>query len=352
MSDALILARQFRANLLRRDAAAQAEVLRAYETVWEKLSDEIERVASQLQKKGSSPSLLFEQNRLGQLQDELAAEILDVAKKAGKITLREQSKVVDLAREHSARLMKAAATDARVRISFASLAKDEIRHLVGVMQDGSPVAQAFRKLGQQMGLESAEPIKKALIEGMALGRNPRSIAAAVRREVDAGFTPGRVTRSDPRVVRVLNMGIRHQVLGAYREATRLNYEDNKKLLSGWVWTATRSATTCVICWAMDGTIFPADEPFVSHVNCRCVMRPLLPGQTPGQLGPAAFNKLEPGVQKEILGDLAFKAYDSGMVKLEDFVGVRSDPRWGDSRIRLGLENIIGKPNVEKLRLLK
>jgi len=38
MSDALILARQFRASLLRRDAAAQAEILRAYEAIWTKLT--------------------------------------------------------------------------------------------------------------------------------------------------------------------------------------------------------------------------------------------------------------------------------------------------------------------------
>ena len=351
MSDSLTLARKFRSNLLHLDAAAHDEVLRAYQAIWRHLSDEIERVAKKLRDGGNSPSLLFQHDRLQKLQDELAIEIVDVAKKAGAITLREQSRVVELARAHSLRLMQAAAVDRpRVRVNFGSLPKDELRHLVGVMQDGTPVAQAFRKLGADLGIQSGDAVKNALLEGMAMGSNPRRIAAAVRRQVDEGFTPGRVTRTDPRVVRALNMGIRHQVLGAYREATRLSYEDNQRLLSGWVWTATRSATTCVICWAMDGTVFPPSESLVSHFNCRCVMRPLLPGQSPGEKGKDAFRKLEPGVQKEILGELAFKAYDADLVELTDFVGMKSNPRWGDSRVRLGLEEIIGKREVENLRL--
>lgn len=351
MSDSLTLALKFRQALLRREAAAQEEIIRAYEGIWKDLTIEIERVAGKLQAGGNSPSLLFEQGRLKELQDQLAIEISDVAQKAGAITTREQAQFVELARAHSVRLMEAGANEIKaIRVNFASLAKDELRHLVGVMQDASSVAGAFRKLGQQIGLDSAEPVKRALLRGMALGSNPRQIAAAVRREVDVGFQPGRVTRSDPRAVRLLNMGIREQVMGAYREASRLTYDENKKLLGGWAWTAKRSATTCIICWAMDGQVFPADAPLVSHVSCHCVMRPLLPGQDSGETGPDAFNKLERGVQKEILGDLAFNAYDSGMVQLKDFVGTGSDMRWGDFRFRRGLEDIIGKSTVQKMRL--
>lgn len=353
MSDALILARHFRASLLRRDAAAQAEILRAYEDIWKKLSVEIERIAARIAAGGNSPSLLFEQNRLQQLQGQLAVEINDVAAKAGAVTVREQARVVDLARAHSLRLMQAAASERpRVRANFASLAKDELRHLVGVMRDGSPVAEAFRKLGQQMGLDSAEPVKRALLQGMALGSNPRRIAAAVRREVDGNFQPGRVTRSDPRAVRMLNLGVREQVMGAYREATRLGYAENQRLLGGWVWTSTRSATTCVLCWGRDGDIFPASTPFISHVSCRCVPRPLLPGQSPGQSGEDAFAKLEVGVQRDILGDTAFSAYESGMLNLKDFIGIRTDLRWGDSLYRRSLEDILGRGVVRKLRMPK
>lgn len=344
MSDSLTLARQFREALLRRDAAAQAEVLRAYERIWKKLSAEIERVVTQIQARGNAPSLIFEQRRLQQLQHQVAKEINGVAATASEVTLREQARVVEQAREHSTRLMQAAGP--RLSVNFASLAREELQHLIGVAQDGSPVADVFKAVGREMGLASGDVIKNGLIEGLALGQNPKRIAAVIRDKV-RGIQGQR--ERDPKVVQRLNTNVRQSILGSYREATRLGYAANSELLSGWVWTAVRSATTCIVCWAMDGRVFPADQPLVSHVNCRCVMRPLLPGQSPGQLGPEAFGKLERGVQKDILGDLAFSAYELGQVKLDDFVGIRTDDRWGDSRFRRGLEEIIGKAEVQKLR---
>jgi len=345
MSDALILARQFRARLLQQDAAAQDEILRAYEKLWVRLSAEIERVAQQIAEAGNSPSLIFEQQRLQHLQDQLALEIDRVSSFASNVTVRNQSAVIKAARLQAVELMRAAGSDAGARVAFASLATDELTHLVGIARDGSPVADMFKQLARVMKLESSDVIKDQLLQGMALGSNPRTIARRIRQQVDDRSN----AQTDPRIARRLNMAMREQVFGAYNEATRLGYEQNAQLLEGWVWTARRSPTTCIICWALDGTIFPAGAPKISHIGCQCTMRPLLPGQSPGEAGPDAFAKLEIGVQRSILGDTAFSAYESGMLELKDFVGFRSDYRWGDSRYRRSLEDILGRATVRKLR---
>jgi SPP1 gp7 family putative phage head morphogenesis protein len=347
VSDALILARKFRAALLQRDAAAQAEVLRAYEKIWVRLSEEIERTVEQIQSAGSSPSLAFEQRRLQELQDQLAIEIDRLVSSTASLTIKNQSAVVSAARLQAAQLMRAAARDSDLRASFASLAKEELTHLIGIAQDGSPMKGVFRQLARSFKLESADVITEELLAGVAQGKNPRAIARSIRQTVDDQQSG----QDDPRLVRRLNTTVRQEVLGAYREATRLSYEENQHLLGGWVWTSTRSATTCVICWAMDGKVFPAAERMVSHVNCRCVMRPLLPGESPGVAGTEAFPKLERGVQKDILGESAFSAYESRMLDLPDFVGIRSDLRWGDSRYRRSLEDILGRATARKLRSL-
>lgn len=348
MSDALILARQFRARVLQRDAVAQAEVLRAYEKIWTRLAAEIERIATQINDAGSSPSLSFEQQRLRSLQDQLSIEIDRLTSFTSTLTVRNQSAVVTAARTQSAQLMKAAGSDAGARVAFASLAKEELEHLIGIAQDGSPVRDVFRQIARTMKLESAEVIKDELVSGVAQGKNPRAIARSIRQTIDDQQNG----QEDPRAVRRLNTAVRHQVLGSYREATRLSYEQNQHLLGGWVWTSTRSATTCVLCWARDGEVFPAGTPFVSHLNCRCVARPLLPRQSPGQAGTDAFSKLEVGVQRDILGDTAFSAYESGMLNLKDFIGIRTDLRWGDSLYRRSLEDILGRGVVRKLRMPK
>jgi hypothetical protein len=345
VSDALTLARQFRARLLQQDAAAQQQILRAYEKLWVRLTGEVERIAQQIAEAGSSPSLIFEQQRLQRLQDQLALEIDRVSSFASNLTFRNQSAAIKAARMQAVELMRAAGRDAGARVAFASLATDELTHLVGIARDGSPVADVFKGLARLLKLESSEVIKQELITGVALGKSPREIARNIRRGVDGEISQ----QEDPRIVRRLNTAVRNEVLGSYREATRLGYEQNAQLLDGWVWTAVRSATTCVLCWAMDGTIFPAGAPFVSHINCRCVARPLLPGQPVGETGPDAFAKLESGFQRSILGDTAFTAYESGMLELKDFVGIRSDYRWGDSRYRRSLEDILGRGTVRKLR---
>lgn len=345
MSDALILARQFRAALLQRDAAAQMQILRAYEQIWTRLSGEIERVVQQIQDAGTSPALVFEQERLQQLQDKLAIEIDRLVSFTSNLTVKNQSAVVAAARVQAAQLMRAAGRDAGARVSFASLANDELAHLIGRAQDGSPVRGMYHQLARLMKLESGEVVREEVQTGLVLGKNPRAIARAIRQKVDDQQN----AQSDPRLVRRLNTAVRQEVLGAYREATRLGYEENKHLLGGWVWTSTRSATTCVLCWAMDGKVFPAGESMVSHLNCRCVMRPLLPGQSPGQLGTDAFGRLERGVQRDILGESALSAYESNMLTLDDFVGFRSDLRWGDSRYRRSLEDILGRATARQLR---
>lgn len=336
------LARRFRAALLRREAAAQSAVLAAYEAVWQRLEAELLRVAAAVAEGGVSA--LFERERLRRLQDHLAEAILELAAEAALFTQIEQNAVIELATRHAPELLQAAAHGARA--TFARLPVDALKHLVGVAQDGSPVSEVFAQVGREMGLASAEPLKQALIEGVALGEHPHKMAARVRAAVDAkGDNPQR----DPAVVRRLNLNYREQVLGAYREATRLNYEANARVLAGWRWLATRDPRTCVICWAMDGTVFPADAPMVKHIACRCVMAPLVNGADAGETGPEAFAKLAPGFQQQILGASGYEAYARGDLELHDLIATRHHERWGDSLYRRGLEDVLrGKPTAGNL----
>src|SRR5437763_2044674 len=337
MPDVRSLALRFRRALLEREARAQAAMLAAYEAAWREITAQIEQVTAQIQEAGAdaSPAQLFQAGRLKQLQDQLAEAISNLAEIAAKLTTNEQQTLINLAREHTAALVKASTQASRVASNFARLPTDALIHLVSAAQDGSPVSDLFADLARQMGLASKDVIKDSLVQGVTLGWNPRRIAAHVRQQVDArGDNPQR----DPAIVRRLNTSIRQQTLGAYREATRLSYERNKNLLGGWRWTAARSPQTCVICWAMDGEVFPADAPMDSHIACRCVMTPVVADAPVPESGPQAFAQLEPGYQRQILGDEAFRAYTSGRAQLSDFVGVRVDERWGAQRYRRSLKD--------------
>ena len=58
------------------------------------------------------------------------------------------------------------------------------------------------------------------------------------------------------------------------------YEQNRDILKGWEWVATRDERTCPICGGMDGKVFTFDSsqlqpPSGSHPGCRCTIIPVL-----------------------------------------------------------------------------
>ncbi len=343
MRDVHQLVARFRAALLAREAHAQAEVLRAYEAAWEAIVEQLAELTRRTEASptgDASPSLLLEQRRLRELEQQVVEAILKVGVAASDVTEREQSALVKAAERQAATLTESKAKGRRaaeVSANFNHLPVDVIQNLVGVASDGSPVRESFDRLARELGLETGERIKRALVQGATLGWNPTQIARHVRREADA---KGDNAMRQPAVVRRLNQAVRTESYRALREATRETYKLNEQLVKKWRWVAALSPGTCSVCWAMHGKLFPLDVPLQSHIACRCVMVPVLDEAENFETGAEKFAQLEPGFQKQILGsEAAHEAYLRGEVQLEDFVGVRESERWGRSRYRRSLKDI-------------
>lgn len=332
---------RFRKWLADREARAQAEVVRAYEDAWKAITEELAKVTSQMEASSdgdASPSFSLEQNRLRELERQVVEAIKEVGRVASDVTVREQATMVEAAERHAANLIKSKLSTrlaAEVAGNFNRLPTDVIDNLVGAASDGSPVRESFDRLARDLGLETGERVKTALVRGAALGWNPTQIARQVRREADA---KGDNQMRAPAVVRRLNQTVRNESYRALREATRASYEASG-VTKMWRWVSANSPSTCVLCWAMHGQMFPLDVPLESHIACRCVMAPVLDPSEPFETGPEKFAKLEPGFQKQILGETAFEAYQNGQVKLEDLVGIRDSERWGRSRYRRSIKEI-------------
>ena len=90
---------------------------------------------------------------------------------------------------------------------------------------------------------------------------------------------------------------------------------------------------------------PLDEPFVSHIMCRCAPVPLTTSfadlgfagvpETRASVapGPDVFARLPGDRQRRILGPGAWQAYHDGDFALPDLVGRKDDVRWGPSLYR-------------------
>lgn len=335
------LVAEFRLNLLRRDTGARAELLASYQRTFRDIELELREITTKLLA-GETPSLLAQRTRLRELQRQVAEAIRNLSAKAASITVRNQQAAVTAAKTEALRLVEAQARRVgnviEMNTSFSTLPSHAIAQLVGVSH-GNPIHEVFESLADDLGTITADRIKHALVRGVALGESPDRVTRRIMRE--AAAQDGNPARP-PVVVRRLQLTVRNETFRAYREATRIVYRQSS-VVKRWRWVSRQSPLTCIVCFAMDGKTFSLATPFSTHPGCRCISSPVLDEEEAYFTGPEAFDELEPGVQKSIMGDRAFAAFTAGDIDtLDDFVKVVRSRKWGESRVRRSLEELLGK----------
>lgn len=307
------LAKQYRAALLRREAAASADVLRAFKLVLTNLEPKIKALEAAFENEPDmSLSRVFRLERYKALQAQTKSEIERFAGQAAYIT--EQAQTVNVAhafRESS--LMIETATDA-----FVKLPTRAINSFIGLASDGSPLVDIFKDISKG----AAQAVKDKLTVSIALGHNPRKTASEIRRSFG---TPA---------ARALVIA-RTESLRSYRTANLEVMRENSNLVGGWYWLSARSRRTCALCWAMDGTHHKLTESFASHPVCRCSQIADI-GKPLAKTGTQIFASLDEANQLDILGAGKFELYKSGKIELSDLVETKTDARWGKVRTEKSL----------------
>lgn len=334
MPDLYEVADRFRRDLLRQERQAAAAMLRAYGAAWQPLEARVQRLAEQMldaMARGQpvAAEWLFEADRLPVLQREVAAEILRFARFAEQTVRREQATAVAAAQTHAAALTQAGLGPSRRPLPYRALNPAAVEQLVGFLADGSPL----RDLLDRLGVEASQQVREALITHVVTGQHPTEAVPAIRRALGGNLA------------RALTIA-RTEMLRSYRTALLRSYQENRHLLTGWIWHSALGTRTCAFCWSMHGTVHPLDEPFASHPNCRCAPIPKTKSWRelgvdvpesldvpPPEPGPDLFARLPADQQRAILGPAKFAAYQAGAIRLEDLRGFRRDPRWG----RVGYE---------------
>ncbi|NOZ27973.1 MAG: hypothetical protein GXP39_07975 [Chloroflexi bacterium] len=356
MSDLERAVNRFRRELLQNERRAAGEMVRYYGEVWRTVSvrlDALQRQIAEAREAGEevSPAWLFRQRRLESLRVQVEAELRRFAEFADGMIRRQQEEAIRAAQDHAEQLVLMQLPDqVAAVVRWDRLPQEAIYSMVGTLQDGSPLRELLMELGAEVGQGGAD----ALVTGLATGMNPQQTARLVRKRFGMGLA---------RALRIA----RTETLRAYRYATHRSYRANSRILKGWVWHAELGPRTCPACIAMHGTFHRLDETLDDHPNGRCTPVPVTKGWR--ELGeefgvdwggiPETQVKVRPGVewfaeqtedvQRRILGSAAFEAWRAGTVRLEDFVGRRSDPRWGTMRYARSLRQIIGEGEAKRWR---
>lgn len=178
-------------------------------------------------------------------------------------------------------------------------------------------------------------MRRALVQGVALGENPRVTAARMVRRAEGQFNGG--------LTRALTIA-RTETLDAYRASAAEAHLANRDVLAGWVWLAQLDTRTCPSCWGMHGSEHPLTEDGPNdHQQGRCARMPKT--KTWAELGftgldepadvvpdaTALFDDLSSADQLKVLGPGRLLAYRQGAT-LADMSTVKVTPGWRTSHV--------------------
>ena len=133
---------------------------------------------------------------------------------------------------------------------FTKMPHDALQGMVGIARDGSPLGDLLASSYPAM----RDSMTRELVKSVALGRNPRVTAAAVRKATGMGLD------------RALNIA-RTEQLRVYREATRESYVTAGVRMYQRI--ASLDERTCCGCAVADGEILSTEAEFDEHCQGRC-----------------------------------------------------------------------------------
>jgi hypothetical protein len=267
-----------------------------------------------------TPAMLANQRRYQELLISLRRELDRYTDYAERTITNGQAVMAAAAIEQS----QAAIAMQAVGIAFDRLPVSAVEHMVGLTGAGTPL----RTLLVQSWPLSAQGLTQALVEGVALGYNPRKTA----KNMAQGAT-GSLNR-----MMVIS---RNETLRVYREVSRQSYV-NSGIVIGVRRLCSHDRRTCSACLLDEGNFYPLDQEMPEHVQGRCVGLPVIAGAEPIQwlAGEDWFMEQDGDTQESILGKGTYEAWRLGQIALQDLVTVKRNAVWGDSLAVTPLKELV------------
>jgi SPP1 gp7 family putative phage head morphogenesis protein len=313
-SEVVRLMRIFKREIAQAGSAQQAEMARRWLAVERRLMGHIDALAlsmTAVHEAGGtvSANMLATNVRYQELLIQLHEEQAKYTQYAERTITNGQQAMASAGISQSQ-----AAIAAQVSTSFNRLPVSAVQHMVGLTGAGTPL----NSLLVQSWPLSAQGLTQALVEGVALGYNPRKVA----RNMAQGMTGS--------LNRMMTIA-RTEQLRTYRESSMASYRESGVVV-GYRRLATHDRRTCASCLLDEGTFYPLDEEMPTHPNCRCAPIPVVRGAPlpTWQHGEDWFMDQPSETQESILGRNYYESWRMGKFELAELVTVKPNSTWGDS----------------------
>lgn len=324
MSELEKLAQQFKDALEAQDEQALTRIVTAYQRIFATLQKEVDLLLSEIAlMTDPTAAQVAKLARFKALQAQIVDEIT-------RFQIYLQTEIVNAAAlsfqtgdEQAAALLQAYLNQAGIQAQLGNLPAGSFETMVAFLQEGSPLYNRIELLAGT----TADYVRNSLLEGIALGKNPRFIARLIQDAFGRGLTDA------------LRMA-RTAMLWAHRVATNEVYKQSE-VLDGWVWFATLDDTVCQSCIVQHGTIHPLDEVQNDHHSGRCAALPYIEefGNPIEQTGIQWFEGLPEAQQRKILGQGKFEAWKAGQFTLPQLSKEHENDVYGMMRVVTPLKEL-------------
>lgn len=333
---AIDLANKFRARLIAQEADSAARMGRIYSRIYARLLGDIDALADDIFAMGDKIDRR-EIIKLGRMQ-RLLSQVEVEAAQFGTIVTGEVENARLLAIQQGVDdaldLIDASlpplpnAVRREIAASLTRLPADAIEAAAGILGPDSPLVD---KLGAEYGKAVSEQVANSIVDGLAVGQNPRTIARALQRNLQNGLGTG---------LNWIMTTVRTAQIKSYQTANHATYLANSKIVPEWVWVSSLDERTCMSCLAKHGSVHPVTEPMNDHHNGRCAPLPktisykALGINAPDPVeeipsGEQWFEQQPASLQKKMMGAGKYEAWQDGKFNFADLSTPYQDDVYGE-----------------------
>ncbi len=326
-SQVITLMRQWKASLLAGEQKQVSELARRWLGVERRLSGDMELLAHEMTAIKSdggtvSQEMLMTNVRYRELLVQLQGELDGYTDFADRSITDRQRQLARLGISHAERAIRTQG----IHAGFNRLPIESVTNLVGFAGDGTPL----RGILEASWPLSAHGLTQELVNGVALGYNPRKTA----RNMANGM------RGSQQRMEVI---ARNESLRVYT-TTNLDSYRASGVVTSYIRLSARDARTCAACLAADGQEYSLDTDFERHVQCRCTLIPKVSGipLPKYQTGAEWFEEQPATTQRDILGPGRYGLWARGdITNFKDFATVKPNAVWGDAIVPTPLKELVG-----------
>lgn len=303
-----------REKLLAGEQATVQRMVRLYSSTGRAIrakTQDIEKLIKDANKRGLEVNgdWLRRQSRYREIADQVSEELARFQAVAARETSDAVRQTAKLGAAQGASLIDTLRLDHGV----VRLPTEAIEKIAGFAAPGSPLRDLFRDMGDGAMRQG----ESKLVEGIALGINPRVVGQQMADAIDS--------LSRGRAITIA----RNESIRAYTSVKQELYAANSDVIEGSMIVSAKDARTCLMCLGQDGKILAHGESYHRHVGCRCDLVPWtsLVEFPERESGADWFDSLSDEEQLAILGKGRADLYRQG-VPLSALYEQTQDKVWG------------------------